>query len=84
MAKITDTQIREFIKNINHNSDNSYKIMYECFARSDVQHKQLIIDSQELRMELILLRKDTNKIIFMALAILGAALGVSKIVGLFV
>jgi len=83
VVKITDKQLRETIVNLNHNSDKMFKIIHEGFVRNDEQHKAQLEESKDLKKELILLRKDTNKIIIMALGILGAALGVSKIVGLF-
>ena len=81
MTKITDSEIRVYIKNINHSSDVMKECMTRNNARNDAQHTNILEEMKDLKKEMILLRKDSNKIILVAFIILGGVLGVSKLLG---
>ena len=81
---VSKEELERCIVNINHNSDNQLKMITVGFARNDEQHNNLITELIDLKKEMILLRKDSNKIIYMAFIILGGVLGLSKLLGLFI
>ncbi|MFA5406736.1 MAG: hypothetical protein WC307_05255 [Candidatus Nanoarchaeia archaeon] len=63
MSKVTDAELRECIKNINHNSDNTLKMMQEGFVRNDEQHNNLLMEMKDQKQEMIMLRTQTNSLI---------------------
>ena len=87
MSKISDDDLKEYIKNTNHSSDIMKECLIKGFARVDIQHTSQLEEMQDQKKETILLRTVTNdliksignnntKIMIAMIGIVGTAFGV--------
>ena len=63
MSKISDDDLKEYIKNTNHSSDIMKECLIKGFARVDVQHSSQLEELKDQKKETILLRTVTNDLI---------------------